>query len=171
MQTLKDLFTLELDDMYSSEIQMVKAYPRFIEVATSTELKDALVKHLKETEAHLQKLERIFLLFSVKPNESTCQAMEGLIREADSLIERYKISPPTLDAALISAAQKMEHYEIATYGTLRSFAKQLALEAEILEILTQVLEEEGAIDKKLTKLAEGSVFGGGINKEAASEKK
>lgn len=170
MQTLKDLFSHELDEIYNVKNQIAIAYPRLIKASTSTELKDALSKYLQEIETHLQKLNRIFFLLSQKPPESICHGVEGLIGETDELIALYKDSPPTLDAAIISSAQKMEHYEIASYGTLLSFAKQMTFDTEIIDLLKQLLEEEGAADKKLTKLAEGSVFGGGINKDAVEKK-
>ena len=99
------------------------------------------------------------------PQEKTCEAMEGILREADEIVQN-KTKSPLLDAAIISAAQKVEHYEMASYGTLRSFAKHLDLDSQIGTLLQDTLNEEGAADKKLTKIAEGSFFSSGVNKEA-----
>lgn len=163
---LNALFIAELEDMYSSEHQIIEGLPRLIKLASLPELKEALTKHLKETENQARRIERIFTLLSREPAEKTCEAMQGLLREADDLLEN-KTKSATLDAAIIGAAQKIEHYEIASYGTLRSFAKNLDFDSEILNLLQETLEEEAAADKKLTKIAEGSLFSSGVNKEAA----
>jgi|LakMenEpi03Aug12_release.lakeMendotaPanAssembly.Ray.scaffolds.fasta_scaffold22992_2 ferritin-like metal-binding protein YciE len=168
-QTFNDLFIDELKDIYSCEHQIVESLPKLIKLASLPELKEALTKHLKETENQVVRIEKIFTILGIEPVEITCEGMEGLLKEAEELTEN-KNKTPILDAAIISAAQKVEHYEIASYGTLRSFAKQLNLPSEILELLQDTLDEEAAADKKLTKLAEGSIFSSGVNKEAAEGK-
>lgn len=165
-QTLDKLFIDQLEDMFSSEKQIIESLPKLIKSASFPDLKEALTKHLKETKNQVTRLEKIFSILDISPEENTCEAMEGILKEADELVED-KAKTATLDAAIISAAQKVEHYEIASYGTLRSFAKYLELDDEIVELLQETLDEEGAADKTLTKIAEGSMFTKGINKEAA----
>lgn len=165
-QDLFQLFVDELSDMYDSEKQIVRALPKLIKVASLPDLKEALTKHWNETENQVKRIEKIFSLLDLKLEEITCEAIEGLLKEADSLVEDKEKSA-TLDAAIISAAQKVEHYEIASYGTLRSFAKSLDLDSEIIELLQDTLDEEAAADKKLTRIAEGSFFVGGLNADAA----
>lgn len=164
-QSLEQLFIDELEDMYSSEHQIIDSLPNLIKLASSPDLKEALTKHLKETQNQTVRIEKIFNLLNVKAKENPCEAMEGLLKEAEELTEN-RAKSPTLDAAIISAAQKVEHYEIASYGTLRSFAKQLGFDSEIIDLIQENLDEEGAADKKLTKIAEGSIFTSGVNKEA-----
>ena len=168
-QDLHQLFIDELEDMYSSEHQIVHSLPKLIKAASLPDLKEAITNHLKETQNQVKRIERIFSILSITPKEKTCEAMEGLLKEADELVEN-KAKSPTLDAAIISAAQKVEHYEIASYGTLRSFAKHLDLDSEISELLQETLNEEGNADKKLTKLADGSFFSSGINKNQQRQK-
>lgn len=165
---LYELFLDELADMYSSEKQIVKSLPKLIKAASFPELKEALNKHWNETENQVRRLEKIFSILDLQPEEKTCEAMEGILKEADELVGSKEKSP-TLDAAIICAGQKVEHYEIASYGTLRSFAKHLDLDSEIIDLLQDTLYEEGAADKKLTKIADGSFFSfnGGVNTEAA----
>lgn len=165
-QDLYGLFIDELCDMYNSEKQIVKALPKLIKMASLPDLKEALTKHWNETENQVRRIEKIFRILNQSPREVTCEAMKGLIKEADDIVENKEKSP-TLDAAIISAAQKVEHYEIASYGTLRSFAKHLDLDSEIVDLLQATLDEEGAADKKLTKIADGSFFSAGVNTEAA----
>lgn len=165
-QDLYQLFIDELADMYSSENQIIESLPNLIKLAAFPELKEALTKHLEETRNQVKRLDRIFLLLDMTPEEKTCKAMEGLLNEAEDIV-RNKTRSSTLDAAIISAAQKVEHYEIASYGTLRSFAKNLGFDREVIDLLQENLDEEGAADKKLTKIADGSLFSSGINKEAA----
>lgn len=165
-QDLRQLFIEELEDMLSSENQIVKALPKLIKQASLPDLKEALSNHLEETENQVERLKKIFNLLGLKPKERTCEGMEGIIAEGDEMVSG-KAKCATLDAAIISAAQKVEHYEIASYGTLRSFAKQLKLDSEISDLLTESLDEESAADKKLTKIAEGTLLTTGINKEAA----
>lgn len=166
-QTLRELFTDELQDMYSAEHQIIEAMPKLIKAASQPELKDALTTHLHETKNQVKRLEEIFGLLNIAAEENTCEAMEGLLKEADELVGG-KAKSSTLDAAIISAGQKVEHYEMASYGTLRSFAKHLEMDSEVIDLLQATLDEEGAADKKLTKIACGSFFSSGVNKEAAT---
>lgn len=166
-QTLDKLFVDELEDMLDSENQIIASLPKLIKLATFPQLKEALSKHLKETEEQVVRLEKIFSLLDLPVEGKTCEAMRGILKEAEELVQN-KARTATLDAAIISAAQKVEHYEIASYGTLRSFAKYLELDDEIVDLLQDTLDEEGAADKALTKIAEGSMFSSGVNKEAAA---
>lgn len=162
---LRQLFLDELEDMFDSEQQIVNSLPKLIKLAHHEDLKEALSNHLKETENQVSRIEQIFSIMSMTPKKKTCRAMIGLLQEADDLVKNIQKSF-TLDAAIISAAQKVEHYEIASYGTLRSFAKILDLDSEISNLLKETLDEEASADKKLTKIAEGSMFTTGVNQEA-----
>jgi ferritin-like metal-binding protein YciE len=163
---LFELFMNELADMYNAEKQIVKALPKLIKSASLPELKEALTKHWNETENQVRRIEKIYNVLNVRPKEKSCEGMQGIISEANELTEN-KPKSSTLDAAIISCAQKVEHYEIASYGTLKSFAKTLGLRSEILDLIQDTLDEEGAADKKLTKIAEGSFFFSGVNTDAA----
>ena len=165
-QGLHGLFIDELEDMYSSEHQIVESLPKLIKLASLPELKEALTKHLKETENQVKRIEKIFAILDHENKEKTCKAMEGLLKEADDIVKN-KTKSPALDAAIISACQKVEHYEIASYGTLRSFAKHLDFDSEVIDLLQDTLDEEAGADKKLTKIADGSIFSSGVNREAA----
>ncbi|KIA78026.1 Protein YciF [Parachlamydia acanthamoebae] len=167
-QDLTQLFIDELADMYNSENQILKALPKLIKAASLPDLKEALTTHLHETEEQVERIEKIFSLMNLPVSDKICEAMRGLIKEADDLTQN-KSKSATLDAAIISAAQKVEHYEIASYGTLRSFAKHLDLKSEITDLLQETLDEEGSADKKLTKIADGSFLSSGVNKEAVEE--
>lgn len=168
-QTLNQLFVDELEDMYNSENQIVESLPKMIKAASYEDLKKALSKHLKETQNQVVRLEKIFSLLDLPAKENPCEAMEGILKEANELVEG-KSKTATTDAAIICAAQKVEHYEIASYGTLRSFAKYLDLDDEIIDLIQETLDEEGEADKALTKIAEGTIFFSGVNKEAANNK-
>jgi ferritin-like metal-binding protein YciE len=165
-QKLRALFLEELEDMYNSEKRIVVSLPKLIQLASFPELKKGLEKHLRETETQILRIEEIFELLRVAPMEKSCQAMGGILKEADMLVED-RTKTATLDAAIISAAQKVEHYEIASYGTLCSFAKYLNLDERIIHLLKATLDEEKGADKALNKIAEGTLFTRGINKEAA----
>jgi ferritin-like metal-binding protein YciE len=167
-QDLFQLFVDELADIKNAESQLIDALPRLIEKASLEELKHALEHHLKETRTQVVRIEKIFTLLNISPVENVCEAMQGLVREAKELIEQGGSPSATLDAAIISAAQKIEHYEIATYGTLKSFAKHLNFDSEVIDLLQDSEDEEAGADKKLTKIADGSLFFGGVNKEAAA---
>lgn len=163
---LYNLFMDELKDMLSSENQIIVALPKMIKLASLEELKEALSHHLNETKEQVVRLKKIFSILGEKPEEITCEGMQGILGEGEEIVAG-KNKSSLLDAAIISAAQKVEHYEMASYGTLRSFAKQLELDSQIAKLLQTSLDEEGAADKKLTKIAEGSFFSAGVNKVAA----
>ena len=151
MQTLKDLYIEELRDLYSAEKQILKALPKMSKAAFAPQLKAAFDKHLTQTEGHVERLESIFEELHLKPTGKTCKAMEGLVEEGKELISE-KPEPTVLDAGLIAAAQRVEHYEMAGYGTVRTFAKILG-EEKAAKILQTTLDEEGETDKSLTELA------------------
>lgn len=164
---LHDLLVYELKDIYSAERQIINYLPKLIALASLPELKEMLSKHLNETEDHMKRLDRIFSILSLQPSDVVCQAMRGLIQETNELVEGA-VQSAILDASIICAIQKIEHYGIASYGTLRSFAKQLELDSEIIDLLQESLDEEGEANKKLTKIAEGSFFSSGVNEGAAA---
>lgn len=149
---LRELFVDQLRDILWAEKHILKALPKMARTASSPQLESALAKHQKETETHVERLEEIFQMLSLSPRAKKCAAMEGLLEEGDEIATEYADSP-AVDAALIAAAQKVEHYEIATYGTLRAFAKQLGL-AKIATLLGKTLEEESHADETLTRIAE-----------------
>ncbi len=165
---LLHLFTDELQDMLNAEHQITKSLPKLIKLVSSPELKEAMTTHLKETENQVTRIQQIFSILGMPAKEKTCEAMKGLTKEADEIVEG-KSKSPLLDVAIISALQKVEHYEIASYGTLRSFAKHLDLDSEIISLLKESLDEEGHADKTLSKIADGTIFTSGINKEAADQ--
>ena len=152
METLRDLFIEELKDVYHAEGQLTKSLPKMAKKADSAELKSAFQQHLEETKGHQKNVEKVFELFEEKPKTKVCKAMQGIVEEGKETMEE-DMDPDVMDAALIAAAQRAEHYEIAAYGTLRTYAKLLG-EDEAARILQSILDEEGATDKKLTKLAE-----------------
>jgi len=160
-----ELFVQELRDLYSAETQIVKALPKIIETAVTPELREAFQKHLKEGKNQVTRLEKIFSLLNETSQGETCAAMEGLIEESCKVIEsRYESI--VKDAALIAAAQRIEHYEIASYGVAKTFAKQLDLD-DIADLLEDSQNEEIKADKKLTSIAEGGFFTAGVNKRAS----
>jgi ferritin-like metal-binding protein YciE len=155
MEDLQDLFVEELRDLYSAENQLIKALPRMAKAASHDELKEAFQTHLEQTRTHAQRLEQICQRLGAKAKGKKCKAMEGLIEEGKEMIDE-DAEPDVKDAGLISAAQRVEHYEIAGYGTVRAYAKLLGDE-ESARILQQTLDEEGQTDKLLTQLAESSI--------------
>ena len=155
MDSLKDLYVEELKDLYNAENQLLKALPRLAKKASSPDLKAAFEEHLGQTEGQVNRLETIFKRLGEKPTGKTCKAMKGLVEEGKEIIEEDG-DESVLDAALIGAAQKVEHYEIAGYGTARTFASMLG-EEDAMELLQETLDEEAATDKKLTALAESLV--------------
>lgn len=159
---LQKLFTDELKDIYWAEKALVKAIPKMIKKATSEELIQALESHLAETEEHVSRVEEVFGELGMEPRTKKCEAMEGLIAEAESVMKDAD-DGVMLDAGIIASAQKVEHYEIASYGTLRTFAQTLGLKNAV-QLLEQTLSEEKAADEKLTEVAESS-----INMQAANE--
>ena len=153
--SLKKLYLEELRDLYSAETQLVKALPKMAKGASSPELKQAFENHLEQTNEHVERLEEIFEQLEEKPTGKTCQGMKGLIEEGSEMLGE-KGNESVIDAGLIGAAQRVEHYEIAAYGTVRAFADLLG-EEEAAELLQQTLDEEGETDKELSQLAEGIV--------------
>jgi ferritin-like metal-binding protein YciE len=163
LDSLQALFIEEVKDIYNGEKQLLVALPRMAKAAESSELQQAFTKHLKETEGHVQRLERILKELGEAVRGKQCKGMEGIIEEGKEKLEKKgEADESVLDAALIASAQKVEHYEIATYGCLRTYA-QLLGHSEAAKLLEQTLSEEEAADKKLTQLAEG-----GINEAAAA---
>jgi ferritin-like metal-binding protein YciE len=155
MKTLHDLFVHELKDLHSAEKQLLRALPKMAKAASSDDLKQAFESHLAETEEHVTRLDQIFEQLDISNRGHKCKAMEGLIEEGKDLLAE-DIDSEVLDAALISAAQRVEHYEIAGYGCARTFARRLGLE-DIAQMLQQTLDEEGTTDQKLTDIAESHV--------------
>jgi ferritin-like metal-binding protein YciE len=151
MKTLVRLFLDELADIYYVENRLVKALPKLAKAATHEELRQAFEAHLRQTEAQVAKVEEVFAAFGEKPRAKKCEAITGLIEEANRIAADNKGSP-TINAALISAAQKVEHYEIASYGCLREWADQLG-NVPAVDLLQEILDEEKAADAKLTTLA------------------
>jgi len=158
-KTLTDLFHDQLQDAYSAETQLTKALPKMAKAAGSTDLRAGFEQHLSETKNQLSRLEKVCQQVGCKTGSNTCEAMEGLIEEGEEVMD-LGLDAEAQDAGLIAAAQKVEHYEIALYGTLCSFAKQLG-HADAARILHETLEEERRTDEKLTQLAER-----GINRKA-----
>lgn len=155
LNDLKDLYIHELKDLYSAEKQLVRALPKMAKAATHPDLKAGFEQHLEETKEHAKRLEQLLDALGQSTRGPKCKAMEGLIEEASSLIEEEP-DPEVLDAGLIVGAQKVEHYEIAGYGSARTFAELLG-EKEAAKVLQTTLDEEGATDKKLTDLAVSTV--------------
>jgi ferritin-like metal-binding protein YciE len=164
-QDLYHLFINELQDMYSAEELIIEALPHLIKSAFHEDLKEALTHHLKETQNQVKRLQKAFSLLDSPGKKKLCKGMEGILKEGKELIS-HQASSPVLDAVIIGGAQKVEHYEIASYGTLCSFAKHLNLKGDLIDLLKENLKEEEAADKKLTKIAEGSFFSTGVNEEA-----
>lgn len=155
MKTLEDLFVYELKDLYSAEKQLLKALPKMAKAAANEDLAAAFETHLAETEEHVSRLETIFESLEVSSRGSKCKAMEGLIEEGKEVLEE-DMENEVRDAALICAAQRVEHYEIAGYGCARTFAARLGHD-NAAQLLQQTLDEEAATDEKLTQLAESQV--------------
>lgn len=160
---LEKLFTDSLKDIYWAEKHLTKTLPKMKKKATTDDLKSAIEEHLAQTEEHVSRLERVFEICGKKAQAKKCDAMEGLTKEADSIVEETEANTMTRDAGIIMAAQKVEHYEIATYGSLVQLAKTLGMDGAA-EILHQTLEEEKQADEKLTEIAEWNV-----NQAAAQE--
>ncbi|MEO5589475.1 MAG: ferritin-like domain-containing protein [Gemmatimonadaceae bacterium] len=155
METLKDLYVSELKDLWSAEKQILKALPKMIKAANHTQLKKAFTDHQKATEKHVDRLERICTMLDVSPRGKKCVGMEGLLEEGSELIKE-KPDADVLDAGLIAAAQHVEHYEMAGYGCVRTYARQLGYNDQA-DMLQTTLDEEGDADKLLTQIAESSI--------------
>jgi ferritin-like metal-binding protein YciE len=158
---LKELYIEELKDIYSAENQLVKALPKMAKASNSDELRAGFEEHLEQTKGHVKRLEQIFSALGEKPTGKKCKGMEGLIEEGSEMMDE-DLEDEALDAGLISAAQRVEHYEIAAYGTVHTYANILG-EDEAASLLEETLEEEKETDQKLTELAEQ------INVQAAGE--
>lgn len=160
MESLKELLIDELKDLYNAESQLVKALPKMAKAAGNPKLKAGFEQHLEETRGHVDRLEQCFRILGEKAKGKTCHAMQGLVEEGKEAIEED--GPDAVrDAQLIGAAQRVEHYEMAAYGTARAFAETLG-ESEVAELLQETLDEEGETNKKLTALAAQ------VNKEASA---
>jgi ferritin-like metal-binding protein YciE len=166
MATLHDLYVEQLRDLYNAEQQLIQALPKMASAASHRELQEAFEDHLEETHEQIQRLNSVFTELGTAATGETCEAMQGIIKEGEAAI-RDHADPDVRDAALIAAAQRVEHYEMAGYGTVRSFARQLGFGSQA-DLLQRTLDEEGAADKRLTKIAEGGLLKTGINKEAES---
>ncbi len=153
---LEKFFTDSLKDIYWAEKALTKALPKMQKAATTEELKSAIEEHIAQTKEQVSRLEQVFELFDKKPTAKKCEAMEGLIKEGESIVEETEDGSMTRDVGIIMAAQKVEHYEIATYGGLVSLARTLGNE-EAAGILEQTLEEEKQTDEGLTEIAEGKI--------------
>lgn len=152
VKTLEDFLIEELKDLYSAEKQITKALPKMVKAATSEELKEAFQNHLQETENQVQRLEKISKIIGKGLSGKKCKAMEGLVEEGKEIIEE-DMEDDVRDVALIAAGQKVEHYEIASYGCARTYAKLLGMD-EVEELLQDTLDEEGNANKLLTEISE-----------------
>lgn len=164
-KTLDDLFLDTLKDIYFAEKQILKALPKMARAAQSEEGKAGFLKHRDETQGQIERLEQIFELLGKPARGKTCEAIQGILAEGEEIIEEYK-GTAALDAGLISSAQAVEHYEIARYGTLKSWARQLGLN-DAIPLLDATLQEEIATDQKLTALGEASANPRGSQKKAS----
>jgi ferritin-like metal-binding protein YciE len=165
MTSLHDVFADQVADLLSAERQLIEALPKMAGAASSDELRDAIEMHLKETKGHVARLEQVSDIASLPPSTVECKAMRGLIAEGDEIIGAEG-DPVAKDAALIAAAQRVEHYEIAGYGTAKELARQLDL-GEASSLLDETLDEESAADRKLTRIATGGFMSSGVNQAAA----
>lgn len=164
LHSLDSLYLTELRDLYSAEQQLTKALPKMVDAASHTELKDAFNEHLDETRTHVERLEQVFATIDQPAKGEHCEAMEGLLHEGEEIINESG-EEAIKDAALIAAAQRVEHYEISGYGTAATYAKELGLDGS-QELLEETLAEEKAADSKLNKIATGGWLFSGINREA-----
>jgi len=165
LNSLHNVLQEQIEDLHSAEQQLVEALPKVAAAAYSDELRQAFNEHLEETRGHVGRLEEILGEFGTPSASKHCKAMEGLIAEGDEVIGETG-DPLAKDAALIAAAQRIEHYEIAGYGTARTLAQELGLD-QARDLLDQTLDEEANADKLLTKIATGGMFRAGINQKAA----
>jgi ferritin-like metal-binding protein YciE len=162
LNSLDDLLLHEVQDVYHAEKQLVKALPEVAGQATSPELKSAIEEHLQQTKVHVNRLERIFEALGQEPKATKCKAMKGILDEGEDTISKEGTSE-TLDAAIILSAQKVEHYEIAAYGSLAAWADMLGRQ-DVKQLIGQTLDEEKAADQKLTELAKT-----GLNQRSAAK--
>ncbi len=150
-ETMRDLLVQEMQDMYSAEKQLVKALPKMVKAAASEELSEALESHLEQTRGHVERLEQAFQILDQRPKATSCAAMKGLINEAQERIELQE-EGALADSAMICAAQKVEHFEIAGYGTLKAWARELGL-VDVAALLEKTLDEEKDADRTLSEIA------------------
>jgi ferritin-like metal-binding protein YciE len=155
INSLDDMFLLEIKDLYHAEKQLTKALPKAAKKATSPELKSAIEEHLQQTESHVSRLEEVFKMLGQMPKVKVCEAMKGILKEAEEILSS-RIAPPIKDAAIIGAAQKIEHYEIASYRAIIQWASQMGRD-DIKQLLGQILDEEEEADRKLGELAKTSI--------------
>ncbi len=155
LETLNDLLIEEIQDLYSAESQIIAALPKMAQAATDRKLRQAFEDHLEQTKEHKRRLEEVCRLMNQRPNGRTCKAMKGLLEEAEELLKE-DTRPEVLDAGIIACAQRVEHYEIAGYGCVRTFAQRLGLH-DVEQLLQTTLNEEAAADEKLTQIAERDV--------------
>jgi len=166
IDSLNDVLMDQVSDLYDAERQLVEALPKVSAAAEAKELKKALDDHLGETRNHVQRLEQVISMLGGTPTVERCEAMQGILREGEKVLEADG-DPTARDAAIIAAAQRVEHYEIAAYGTARTLADKLGLD-DISGLLNETLDEESDADSKLTKIATGGMFGKGVNDRAAA---
>jgi len=162
-----ELFKEELQDLYDAERQIIQALPKMAEAASNEELKSAFEEHLEQTKEQVKRLDRVFQAIGEKPQGKTCEGMQGLLKEGEKIIAEIPKSP-VLDAAMIGAAQKVEHYEISGYGTARTMAEMLG-QQDAAELLEETLDEEKATDETLTEIAESIMSGEDSDEEDEEE--
>jgi ferritin-like metal-binding protein YciE len=166
LNSLHDVFVDQLGDLYSAERQLVQALPTVASSATAPELREAIQQHLEETQQHVTRLEQVFTeLGEPYPTTKTCEGMQGILSEGEHVMQAGGIGPAK-DAGIIAAAQRVEHYEIAGYGTAKTMAKELDLSSTIEDLLAATLGEESKADQTLTKIATGGLFRAGVNESA-----
>ena len=168
LRTLDDVLMEQLADLHSAETQLVEALPQVASSASTPELRTALEEHLEQTRGHVRRLEEAFSSLGTSIPDEYCEGMEGLLKEGKEVISA-KGDPTAKDAALIAAAQRVEHYEIAGYGTARTLADQLGHD-DVKRLMNDTLDEEAAADEKLTKIATGGFFASGVNQAAAERR-
>ena len=168
LRSLQDVLEEQLGDLYDAEKQLLTALPKMAGAASADELREAFETHLQETRTHVERLERVFSDLSLPMPTEECKAMRGLIAEGEEVVQATG-DPMAKDAALIAAAQRVEHYEIAGYGTVRTLAKELDY-GDAASILDDTLDEEGKADKLLTKIATGGMMRSGVNQQATAKR-
>ena len=169
IKTLRDVLIDELKDIYSAENQLTKALPKMEKKASNAKLKAAFKSHLEETKQQIERLKIIGTQLGISLSGKTCKAMQGLVEEGDEVISEESPNPALIDSLLIGAAQRVEHYEIAAYGTARAFAQQLG-ETKVVKLLDATIKEEGAADKKLTMISEKDILPAAYKAEASQAK-
>lgn len=164
LKTLHDVYVHELKDLYSAEKQIIEALPKMIDSASNSDLQQAFSDHLEQSQTHLEHVNRLLNELDVNPGNVKCEGMAGLLQEGEEVLKTTG-SNDAKDAALIAAAQRVEHYEMAAYGCARTYARLLGFD-DAADTLQMILDQEGDTDKHLTKLAEGGFLSQGINQEA-----